>query len=153
FLNQRIVEEQQLGVESPLKIDSMVEFDTNVASYVEGFVENRAGRNSERVKEVLDFVITTEGVSFAYNFYALENARGFYDGSRAPSIRRNLRSLMKLDYMDRKKYQDTGEVRAAISDQELDVKTDEKLHELYDAHYREGLKAEFIPLNETLYLL
>src|SRR5205085_6734033 len=39
FLNQRIVEEQQLGVESLLKIDSMVEFDTNVASYVEGFVE------------------------------------------------------------------------------------------------------------------
>jgi hypothetical protein len=153
FLDERIALEQYLGVESPLDIDSTVEFDTNVASYVEGFVENRAGHNSEKVKEVLDFVITTERVNFGYNFYALENAQGFYDGSLAPSILRNLRAIMKLDHLDKEAYLAAGEVRATITDEELQVKAEEKLHELYDSHYEEGMKAEFLPVNEMLYLL
>ena len=153
FLDERIALEQYLGVESPLDIDSTVEFDTNVASYVEGFVENRGGHNSESIKEVLDFVITTERVNFGYNFYALENARGFYDGNLAPSILRNLRAIMKLDHLDKKEYRATGEVRATITDEELQVKAEEKLHELYDSHYEEGMKAEFLPVNEMLYLL
>ena len=153
FLNQRIATEQWLGLESNVQVDSTVEFDTNVASYVEGFVENRPGSNRERIKEVLDFVVTTERVNFGYNFYALENAQGFYDGSRVRSIRRNLRSVMKLDYLDLKEYQNSGEVRATIGDRELDLKADEKLNELYDERYREGLNAEFLPLNETLYIL
>jgi hypothetical protein len=153
FLNHQIALEQWLGVESAFKIDSTVEFDTNVASYVEGFVENKAGPNREKIKEVLDFVIKTAGVNFAYNFYALENAQGFYDGSRVSSIRRNLRSIMKLDYIDQKKYQSTGEIAATITDKDLDIRTDAKLHELYDSHYKEGLEVEFIPQNEMLYLL
>jgi hypothetical protein len=153
FLNRRIAEEQRCGVMSPVKMDSTVEFDTNVASYVEEFVENRSGRNSEKVKEVLDFVVTNDLVNFAYNFYAMENARGFYDGSRVGSIRRNLRSIMKLDYIDRKKYQDTGKVHAVITDQELDLRADEKLNEIYDARYEEGMRAEYTPINEMLYLL
>lgn len=153
FLDQRIAGEQWLGSRSAVKVDSTVEFDTNVASYVEGFVENRPGHNRERVREVLDFVVSTDSVNFAYNFYAMENARGFYDGSRVESIRRNLRSIMKLDYLDRKKYQDTGEVSAVITDRELDRKADEKLREMYDARYGEGMRAEFNPVNEMLYLL
>lgn len=153
FLDGRIALEQYLGVKSPLDIDSTVEFDTNVASYVEGFVENRQGHNSEGVKEVLDFVITTERVNFGYNFYALENARGFYDGNLAPSILRNLRAIMKLDYLDKREYRTTGVIGATITDEELQVKAEEKLHELYDSHYEEGMKAEFLPVNEMLYLL
>jgi hypothetical protein len=49
FLDKRIAEEQRRGVMSPVKVDSTVEFDTNVASSVEGFVENMSGRNSEKV--------------------------------------------------------------------------------------------------------
>lgn len=153
FLDRRIAAEQRLSLGSPVKVDSIVEFDTNVASYVEGFVDDRPGPNRERVREVLDFVVTTDSVNFAYNFYAMENARGYYDGSRVSSIRRNLRSIMKLDYIDRKKYQDTGEVRPVITEQELDVKADEKLQEMYDARYAEGLRAEYNPANEMLYLL
>lgn len=152
FLDKRIAEEQRRGAMSPVKVDSTIEFDTNVASSVEGFVENRSGRNSEKVKEVLDFVVTNESVNFAYNFYAMENARGFYEGSRAGSIRRNLRSIMKLDYIDRKKYQDTGEVCAVITGHELDLRADEKLNEIYDARYEEGMRAEYGPINEMLYL-
>ena len=152
FLDRRIAEEQRRRAMSPVKVDSTVEFDTNVASSVESFVENRSGRNSEKVKEVLDFVVTNESVNFAYNFYAMENARGFYDGSRVGSIRRNLRSIMKLDYIDRKKYQDTGEVCAVITDHELDLRADEKLNEIYDARYEEGMRAEYGPINEMLYL-
>lgn len=153
FLDGRIALEQYLGVESPLDIDSTVEFDTNVASYVEGFVEKRQDHNSERVKEVLDFVIATERVNFGYNFYALENAQGFYNGNLAPSILRNLRAVMKLDHLDKKEYLATGEIRATITDEELDARAEEKLHELYDSRYEEGMKAEFLPVNEMLYLL
>jgi hypothetical protein len=45
LLDRRIAEEQKRGVISPVKVDSTVEFDTNVASYVEGFVENKVGHN------------------------------------------------------------------------------------------------------------
>jgi hypothetical protein len=153
FLDERIVEDQIFRRESSLNIDITVEFDTNVASYVEAFVENKATTNSDIVKEVLDFVLTTKEVNFGYNFYALENARGFFDGRQIPSIRRNLKAIMKLDYMDRERYQKSGEIRLNIEDNELEVKTDEKLHALYDWPYREGLEAEFIPINEMLYLL
>jgi hypothetical protein len=153
FLDQRIVEDQIFKRESPLNIDITVEFDTNVASYVEAFVENKATHNRDIVKEVLDFVITTNEVNFGYNFYALENAQGFFDGRQVPSIRRNLKAIMKLDYMDREKYQKSGEFRFKITDKELDVRTDEKLHALYDWPYMEALEAEFIPINEMLYLL
>jgi hypothetical protein len=153
FLDRRIAVEQWLGLESNFNLDSSVEFDTNVASYVEGFVENRPGPNSDRVKEVFDFVVTTEEVNFGYNFYALENAQGFFDGSRVQSIRRNLRSIIKFDHINKKEYQATGEIRATISDKELDVKADEKLHEIYDSHYREMMEAEFIPTNEVIYIL
>lgn len=153
FLDQRIAEDQIFRCESPLNIDITVEFDTNVASYVEGFVENKATTNREMVKEVLDFVIKTKEVNFGYNFYALENAQGFFNGGQVPSIRRNLKAIMKLDYMDRERYQKSGEITLKVTDKELDVKTDEKLHNLYDWPYREGLEAEFIPINEMLYLL
>jgi len=153
FLDQRIAEDQIFKRESPLNIDITVEFDTNVASYVEAFVENKATPNREMVKEVLDFVLTTKEVNFGYNFYALENARGFFYGGQVASIRRNLKAIMKLDYMDRGRYQQGGEIRLNIDDNELEVKTDEKLHALYDWPYREGLEAEFIPINEMLYLL
>jgi hypothetical protein len=153
FLNRRIVEDQILNRESPLQIDITVEFDTNVASYVEGFVENRANSNKERVSEALHFIITTERAKFGYNFYLLENAQGFYDGSRVPSIRRNLRSIKKLNYLDKEKYQATGEIRATLADSELDIKANEKLQELYDSTYKEGLTEEFLPMNEMLYLI
>ena len=153
FLDRRIAVEQWLDLESNFNLDSSVEFDTNVASYVEGFIENRPGPNSDRVKEVFDFVVTTEGVNFGYNFYALENAQGFFDGSRVQSIRRNLRSIIKFDHIDKKEYQATGEIRATITDKELDVKADEKLHEIYDMHYREMMEAEFISTNEMIYIL
>src|SRR5437763_2987133 len=45
FLDRRIIEDQIFRRESPLNIDITVEFDTNVASYVEGFVENKATTN------------------------------------------------------------------------------------------------------------
>lgn len=153
FLSQRIAEEQWLGIVSPIKMDSTVEFDTNMASYVEGFVEGRQNSNTAKVREVLDFVIMGDRVNFGYNFYALENALGYYDGSRVPSIRRNLRAIMKLDHLDVTRYKTTGEVVATITDQELDVKADEKLHEFYDTTYREGMALEFLPINEMLYLL
>lgn len=153
FLDQRIAEQQRLGRASPLKVDSTVEFDTNVASYVEGFVEGRQNSNTEMIKEVLDFVLMTEDVNFGYNFYALENAQGFYDGTRVSSIRRNLRAIMKLDHIDKARYRTTGEVRAIISERELDIKADEKLHAFYDATYRERMAVEFLPINEMLYLL
>lgn len=153
FLNWRIVEEQLSNRESSLKIDITIEFDTNVASYVEGFVENRANPNKERIAGVLDFVITTERANFAYNFYALENAEGFYDGSRVSSILRNLCSIMKLNYLDKGRYLAIGEIQATLTDKELDIKAEEKLQELYDSTYRKGLRAEFLPLNELLYLI
>lgn len=153
FLDRRIAEEQRRGVESPLQIDSTVEFDTNVASYVEGFVEERGGANAERVKEALDFVVSNERVNFGYNFYALENAQGYYDGTRVESIRRNLRALMKLDHLDKERYLKTGEISTTLTEGELDVKTDEKLHELYDEIYRKAMEAEFSPFNEMLYLV
>jgi hypothetical protein len=153
FMDRRIAAEQRRGVRSPLKIDSTVEFDTNVASYVEGFVEGRLNHNTEMIGEVLDFVLTGERVNFGYNFYALENASGFYDGSRVDSIRRNLRAIMKLDHLDRERYRKTGEVVSTITDGELDAKADEKLHEFYDTTYREGMAAEFTPLGEMLYLV
>jgi hypothetical protein len=153
FLNWRIVEDQLSNHESPLKIDITIEFDTNVASYVKGFVEDRTNPNKERFAEVLDFVITTERANFAYNFYALENAQGFYDGRQVQSILKTLRSIIKLNYLDKDKYQATHEIRTTITDRELDIKADEKLHELYDSTYREWLTAEFLPVNEMLYLI
>lgn len=153
FLDRRIAEEQWLGVQSPLNVDSTVEFDTNVASYVEMFVEGRENINAERVKEVLDFVVTTERVNFGYNFYALENARGYYDGTNAPSIRRNLRAIMKLDCLDEEVYRKTGEIRTVLTDRELDVLTDERLHALYDDTYKEWLAVEIAPVNEMLYVV
>jgi hypothetical protein len=152
FLNRRIADDQILKRESPLKIDITVEFDTNVASYVEGFTENSATARRRMVKDVIDFVITTKAVNFGYNFYALENAQGFFDGSQVQSIRRNLKAILKLDYMDRERYQKSGELRLNITDEELGVRTDEKLNELYAPPYREGLEREFIPINEMLHV-
>jgi hypothetical protein len=152
FLDSRIAEDQILKCESPLRIDITVEFDTNVASYVEGFTENSATARRQMVKDVIDFVITTKEVNFGYNFYALENAQGFFDGSQVQSIRRNLKAILKLDYMDRERYQKSGELRLNITDEELGVRADEKLHELYAPPYREGLEREFIPINEMLYV-
>jgi hypothetical protein len=60
---------------------------------------------------------------------------------------------MKLDHLDLKKYQDTGEVWAVITDKELDQRADEKLREMYDDRYGEGMRAEYNPINEMLYLL
>ncbi|MDQ3745132.1 MAG: hypothetical protein M3444_12185 [Acidobacteriota bacterium] len=119
FLNQRIVEDQILRRESSLNIDITVEFDTNVASYVEAFVENKVTPNRDMVKDVLDFVLTTQEVNFGYNFYALENAQGFFNSGQIPSIRRNLKAILKLDYMDRGGYQKSGEIRLNIDDNEL----------------------------------
>lgn len=153
FLDRRIVEDQIFRRESALNIDITVEFDTNVASYVEAFVENKATHKRDTVKEVLDFVLTTKEVNFGYNFYALENAQGFFDGGQVQSIRRNLKAILKLDYMDRGRYQKSGEIRLSINDNDLEVKTDEKLHALYAWPYREGLEAEFIPINGMLYIL
>jgi len=153
FLDRRIAEDQILKRESPLKIDITVEFDTNVASYVEGFTENSATTRRLMVKDVIDFVIITKEVNFGYNFYALENAQGFFDGSQVQSIRRNLKAILKLEYMDRERYQQSGELKLNITDEELGVRTDEKLHELYDSPYRDALEREFIPINEMLYVL
>jgi hypothetical protein len=72
---------------------------------------------------VLDFVVTNESVNFAYNLYAMENVRGIYNGSRVDSIRRNLRSIMKLDHIDLKKYQDEGEIRAVIENRPFSTKS------------------------------
>jgi hypothetical protein len=153
LLDRRIAEEQWLHVESRLNIDSTVEFDTNVASYVEMFVEGKENANTERVRELLDFVITNERVNFGYDFYALENAQGYYDGSNVPSIRRNLRALMKLDCLDEEWYLKTGEVRAVLTERELDVRADEKLQELYAEPYPTVLAAEHQHVNEMLYLV
>jgi hypothetical protein len=153
FLNRRIAEDQILKRESPLKIDITVEFDTNVASYVESFTDNSSTNRRQMVKDLIDFVITTKEINFGYNFYALENAQGFFDGSQVQSIRRNLKAILKLDYLDRGRYQKSGELRLNITDEELGVKTDEKLHELYSPPYRDGLEREFIPINEMLYVL
>jgi hypothetical protein len=153
FLDRRIAEEQRLHVESPLNIDSTVEFDTNVASYVEAFVEGRQGARAERVKDMLDFVIRDEQVNFGYNFYVLENAQGYYDGSNVSSIWRNLRALMKLDCLDEERYLETGEVRAVLTERELDERTDEKLRQLYAEPYPTVLAAKHQPENEKVYLV
>jgi hypothetical protein len=153
FLNRRIVEEQLLNRESPLEVDITIEFDTNVASYIEGFVEHRANPNKDMVAEVLDFVIATPRANFAYNFYALENAEAFYAGGRVSSVQRNLRSIMKLNYLDKDRYRATGEIRPILTDRELDIKAEEKLQEIYDSTYQEGLTAEFLPINELMYLI
>ena len=153
FLNRRIAEEQRFDLVSPVRVDTTLEFDTNVASYIEGFVENIPNSNPEGVRDILDFVIRTDRANFAYNFYAWENSQGFYEGSRVSSIRRNLRSIMKLDYLDYQEYLKKGVVRATISDQELDVKAEEKLQALYDPTNSKGLMSDLLPVNEMIYLI
>jgi hypothetical protein len=153
FMDERIAWENRFGLESGVRIDSTLEFDTNIARYLEGLMEGRKGVNIEKVRQVVDFLVTTEHANFSYNFYSLENASGFYDGSRVSSIRRNLRAILKFDYMDDEHYKATGEVRTVINDQELDRKADEKLHHLYGTKPTDGLMGGFSPTNELLYLI
>jgi hypothetical protein len=152
FLDDVIIDKLANGREANINIDVTLVFDTNVARYVEAFIDGRNTANKDAAKEVFDFLIQQK-VSFDYSFYTLENARSYYSGRNVASIKRNLVYLLKLDLLDDETYLNTGKPRAKVDDHEISVKADEKLHEIYEAKGRREATEEVLCIYDLIYLL
>lgn len=152
FLDDGIIGKLMSGREAKISIDATLVLDTNVARYLEYFIDGRNTANRYAIAEMFDFLIRRK-VSFDYSFYALENARNYYAGQNIPSIKRNLEYLLRLDSLDDEPYLRAGELRSQLSDIEISVNAEERLHELYDADDRRGAIEEVLRLYDLIYIL
>lgn len=152
FLDDDIIGKLTSGREAKISIDATLVFDTNVARYLEFFIDGRNPANRDAIAEVFDFLIR-KNVSFDYSFYALENARNYYAGQNIPSIKRNIEYILRLDSLDDDPYLNSGVLRSKLNDTEVSVKAEEKLHELYDADGRREATEEVLRLYDLIYIL
>lgn len=151
FLNPKVLKAYEFGGGMKLRMDISIIFDTNTASDIGRFFYDESKTDKKKkVDAAINFIVKAGG-SFDYNFYTLENASDYYNGKNVSKIRGRLRDILRLDFIDAELLLVTGKKRSILTDSQLDVAADEKLHAIYDADGRREIMNRFLGIHDLFY--
>jgi hypothetical protein len=152
FINNQIITRMVPGERVEVKVDYSISLDTNAASYVEDFVNNNRTNVPAGFIKAMEFMLEHRP-NFDYSFYLMENTPNYRDPAKAVRIRQKLIAIQKLDYADRDHYKRTGEVKALVSDAQLEALTDVKLHQFYVRRQAERGAFSYEHWHDILYVM
>lgn len=152
FINSQIIGRMQQGERVEIKIDHSISLDTNAASYVEDFVNDKRERLPRDFIDAMQFIIEHKP-NFDYTFYLMENTPNYRDSVKAARIRQNLIAILKLDRIDKDHYLRTDKVKAVVPDKQLETLADAKLHEFYVVRQAERGPFSYEHWHDIIYVI
>ena len=167
FLNSELLERISVDKRTRLNFDGAIFLDTNIASYIDSFVqrkltvENNQDFQRETIVGVIDYLLTS-GLTYDYMYYIIENTKlvfpifteikgshctpQFFWNQLQSRFKNNLISLLLFQSIDREVlfqsadrevYENLPHVEYEISYEEAESEAIKQTHDLYFGKYAE----------------